>query len=689
MNLKLKSKLDLSGPIAFDCETTGLSVWKADQPFAISFCDVNGTLAYIDFPVDPFTRAVTYRASDLDFIASILSNPDVAKVGHNVKFDVRMVERHVGIPVCGQIHETMLAARAYNSLEPSLKLKPLAHKYLDYPTDDEKDLQRAVVSGRHRAKKLGWNIAAETKADYWIPKALDLQNDLCEKYCRLDSERTMALFLMYMDWMKEEDVYETYLREIELWPIVYRMEERGVRIDTRQAAKELAYNQKRMADNEERMYALAGCAFNENSTQQLADVLYNVRKLEVKRETKQSKASRAAGREHVPRPSTDWKALRYYSDDPFVRALVEYRAATGGVQFFRQYIDLAVDDPLNEGHKALHASFDQAAARTGRFGCKTPNLQNVPTRENPMGAEPPNARGPFGPRPGYLWYAFDFSQMELRVLADFSQDKSLIDAILTGRDIHSEIADAAWGGDTKPAIRAAVNALELQHGEPSRSEVGEVWKVLGWPGGGKLTDAATVARQWLKEFNWSIVKAEKSIGKKTSRGRAKNVVYAQSYGGTYVAVMDMLFCSEEEARAVLNAIDTKFPRCREYAVELARHAEQTGYIRTAYDRKLGVDPLDSFKAVNYNVQGSCADVMKQSMISVSSFLQSTGLDAHIVMTIHDELDIEVRKGHNYMSLLKGIKKRMEDHGGRFGIELPVECSRISKSWDAKSEKLEL
>jgi DNA polymerase I len=638
--------LDLNSAIAWDTESTGLRAWHGDSPFAVSMCDIHGDTKYWEFPVDPFTRKVTYNDEDLFEIEAIIGNPNVVNVGHNIKFDVRMLELHCSIITQGEIHETMFSARACNTLEPNYRLKFLSEKYLGYPKDDETDLQKAVVKARAEGKKRGWNLGKDVKTDYWMPKALDPSNNLCEIYARLDAERTMGLYLLHQQEMDRIGVRETYELERKLWHIAYRMETRGVRLSEKKT-RSLMQHSKEVADGAyERLQKLSRMSeFNPGSDADVRKVVYSRPGIVAKRLT-----------ENGQMPSVDWKALIDYREDLFVAALFEWRSATKAINFYEQYLRATINN-------TIHCSYNQSAAKTGRFGCQNPNLQQVAKRQSVTGTEPPRAREPFGPRPGYIWYLVDWEQLELRILADLSQEPTLLSAIAEGRDVHAEVANKAWGGRDNPAAQtAAREALGL---------------------------ATAQADGWLDSFSYNIVEAEASLGKKDSRDRAKNVMYGMIYGAGADGLKEILRCSYDQAVSFRNDIHRQFPRIREYGNEIGRQAIRDDCsIRTLYGRRLSIDPSKSYVAINYMIQGSAADLLKHKMVEVDAFIRGTRCDAHMVLTVHDELIFEVHKSCAFPWLLKGIKRIMENTDPPFGVPLPVEISRATECW-SKKVKLKL
>ena len=218
--------------VGFDCETTGLNPWGTfkhwgfypARPYAFSFCDAKGNTFYVRWKVDPFTREVIPEKKSFNQLQDILENPRIFKVGHNVGYDVRMsvmsdIEFKSDI-----IHDTLIMAHVVTGgNRMTYALKPLSQTFLDISQTDELDLHRATVVARREAKKKGWCIAVKgthgkdpTKADYWMAP-----HELCKKYAIQDAERTMLLYLLWKDDIKNNpDFKKVYTREMKLFHVV-------------------------------------------------------------------------------------------------------------------------------------------------------------------------------------------------------------------------------------------------------------------------------------------------------------------------------------------------------------------------------------------------------------------------------------------------------------------------------------
>jgi DNA polymerase I-like protein with 3'-5' exonuclease and polymerase domains len=689
---------DLVSPVAADCETTGLNSWLGDRPFAFSFTDCKGQRAYIRFEVDPFTRKVLYTPKRLKRLKRFFANPDMVTIWHNGKFDHRMLQS-IDIVVRGRSEETMFAAHACNTLEPTLALKPLAKKYCDIPMDDQKELQAATVKARHLGKKLGWKLADSVQADYWMADPA-----LCERYAVIDTDRTMMLWLLYDSIMDEEGVRGTYERELRLAPVTFAMEGRGIRMSRKIVNQEIRTHTKAMKEEVAKLREW-NPAINLRSSQQLLKYVYG----------KKSKGNLGlppqyqgmhAGIQGSGKLSLDFKCRRRLHH-PFTDGLTKLRAHEKALSgFFRKYLKLAVRDKLSGTGWVMHADFQQVGPVTGRFSCRNPNLQNVASNITTRSTEPINARLPFGPRKGYVWYHFDYSQLEVRIFASVAGEQTLLAAIKSGRDMHTECANKAWGGKDNPnALEKAAYRLGLSGGSVGAEklvirEVQESCKRAGvkFKGPEASYDDAEqqkIANAWLAKYNYDIAKAEaEGLEKKNTRTDAKFVLFLKVFGGGVKAAAEQIECDYATAEKIINDYDDAFPRIKEFLYEQSNKAKRDGFIVNKFGRKLRIDPDKAYRAVNYEVQSDAADLMKDRMIAVEQELKKlrkTGrVEAYQVLTIHDEIVIEVKKEHTYPWFLRRVKRIMEDHGGRFDIDLNVDVARVRKSWGQKDvEKVTL
>lgn len=665
-----------------DTETTGLDPWHGDKPFAVSFCNEKGKKAYFEWPVDPFTRKPQPVKKELEMIAEIMMDKKITKIFKEASFDVRMLDEAYDIETRGRIEEVGFAAHMCNSLEPSYGLKQLSSKYLDFPVDDVEEIHKIVIRLRRKAKKKSWTIAKSPYADYWLPKAFNKKSTTCEYYCCRDTERTMLLWFMYEKVMKELDVRDVYEREMELWPITYAMISRGVRVDIKRTDEEIRKAEKESRVKKRVVDKAAWKGFNVNSPQQLGKLVYDGLGLPVLKRTVKTGARK-----------TDIKTLGKFIEHPVIKALFEYKAAEKAVSsWFSKYKSLSCKDRISKGERCIHPRLNQVKPNTGRYSCQDPNLQNVADDHTSGGSIPIQARMPLGPRRGYRWYSVDYDQLELRILADFAQEKTFLKAFKKGHDVHVATANRAWGsgGEEDVVVRNALHVLELDGtGKGEYELLLQLYKRWGINYRKVLKVSKKkrerLAERWIDRFDRDIVKAEKSIGKKNTRRTAKNLNYCKIYGGGVNAVCDLIFCEKEEAYQFIHEYDRAFPGVAKYLQKMSREGEDNGFVTNIYGRRLSVDPKKSYRACNYIVQSSAADLLKRSMIRCAKFLMKKRIDAHLVLTVHDELIFEIHKSCAKKSLLRSICKIMADHEGHFNVETPVTITRVVKSWNKKKK----
>lgn len=630
-------KIPKGNILACDTECTGLNPWKGARPFAISFCNEEGQTGFIRFMVDRKTRKVFVPEKTKYLLCRLFSDTEKRFVFHNAKFDIRMLES-IGLPKPRNIEETMFAMHMVNSLEPSFKLKTIGAKHLGINTDDERALRKSVAAARRHARAHQWVIGKDVDHDYWFADPAIL-----ETYSRLDAERTMLLWMWLRDTMEEMKVLDSYNREMKLWNVTYEMETRGVRIDLPRTIKEQNNCKSKIRQHEMKIKQLAP-GVNIRSNKQLAHFFFEKEDLPVTERT-------ATGS-----PSVKAAVLKKL-DHPLAEHIMKLKSADKALTtYFEKFEELSVKEP--DGW-IIHPNFQQVGPVTGRYSCREPNLQNVADAKTSRSYVPFQARQVFIPRKECAWLHADYSQLEARIFADVSQETFMLDVFKLGRDLHAETANRIWGGaGNKEAFIVAAEALGL----------GPSWEGLK-------------VRDFLEKWNWDIVKAEASLGKKVSRTKAKTLLYLKIYGGAAPAAAEVMGCSEAEAAVSLRDYDLAFPRIRKYSFELIKQAREEGCIWDAYGRRLSIDPNNAFVAVNYKVQGSAASLIKDRMLALWLWLKSvSSLDATLILTIHDEVVIEIKKGHLRYWVLSKIKRIMEDHGGRFGVSLPVDFKVTWERW---------
>ena len=368
-----------------------------------------------------------------------------------------------------------------------------------------------------------------------------------------------------MKQAKSDAVYTEI--ELPLVPVLYQMENTGFRVDrttldalTERYSAELDLVQKKI-------FALAGKSFNINSPKQLGDVLFD-----------------DLGLPSGKKRSTNADVLTSLEDaHPIVSEILRYRTLSKLISVYLIGMKTMID---SKGR--IHTVFHQALTATGRLSSSEPNLQNIPVRE----AEGREIRGAFVPSEGNLLVSADYSQIELRLLADFCGDQSLIDAFNRGMDIHA--ATAA--------------------------------KVFGVP-----EDAVTAKmRRDAKAVNFGII-----------------------YGISDFGLSKNVGCTVKEAHDFIEKYLATYPKIKEYMLSSVAFAKENGYVKTAMGRIRNLPELQSSNysvrsfgeraAMNMPLQGTAADIIKLAMIRVSKAVKAAGLHAKLILQVHDELILDCPK----------------------------------------------
>lgn len=355
------------------------------------------------------TREGVDTADALAVLKEVLENSSIAKVGHDLKFDAIVLERH-GIALNGIETDTMLASYLLDATRSSHPLEDLALEHSGYKALREEDL-----CGRG-AKAIPFAVVPpETALDYAGERA----------------DLALQLSGTLRNLLRRENLEQLYLDfELPLVPVLAAIEQAGIRIDGAALSKQATHVEQELAARSARIFELAGAEFNINSPKQLSEILFDKLQLPaLKRNAKTKTASTAvevleelALGHDLPRLILEWRALQKLKGT---------------------YID-ALPQLVNPETGRVHTCFNQAVAATGRLSSSDPNLQNIPIRTE-LGRE---IRRAFIADPGHVLISADYSQIELRVLAHLSGDEALIDAFRQGEDIHDRTALKVFGTDS-------------------------------------------------------------------------------------------------------------------------------------------------------------------------------------------------------------------------------------------------
>ncbi len=332
----------------------------------------------------------------------------------------------------------------------------------------------------------------------------------------------------------------------------------------------------------------------------------------------------------------------------------------------------------------MHTTWNQWGALTGRYTSQSPSLQVVPNPKttNSKAAEyVVDVRQVFIPRRGHVWYCPDYSQVEVIIFADIAGEEMLLDAIKNGQDIHSTTTNAIWGGEDNPKSIDAMKTA-IMASEQDKKREGLPHEKFDWTSG----ELEELAEEILEKYDWDISEAESSVGVKIHRKLAKAATFTKIFGGGPTALMGWIKVDKSEATAILREYDNAFPDMTARMKEIEKQGKADGYVVNPFGRRLSIDPWYAYRAVNYMVQSSAADLMKRGMLKCARMLRDeVGSDGQIIMTIHDELIFEFREGSDSKRVLRKICQLMSDHEGAFSIETPVDMDKVTERWSIKEK----
>jgi DNA polymerase-1 len=547
----LIGRLESANIFALDTETTSTNPMMA-KIVGLSFALIPHEAFYIPCGHNYLGAPQQLKLSDvLNRLKAVLANPDIQKVGQNIKYDWMVLARH-GIDLAGVTFDTMLASYLLNPSKRAHNLDQIALDFLGHKT-----ITYEEVAGKGKKAVLFSEVPLEKAVPY-----------ACE-----DADIT----LMAKDALAprlEEIGLTKLLKDIEmpLVPVLMRMEMRGTLVDV-DRLHELSKSFEHQLDAlEGSIYGLAGEEFNINSSQQMGRILFEKLKLPVQKKTKKKTGY-----------STDVNVLTTLAQHHELPALVLKHRTLSKLK--STYADALIDLVHPETGR-IHTSYNQTVTATGRLSSSDPNLQNIPIRTD----EGREIRRAFIPQKGWHLVSADYSQVELRILAHYSDDQILIQSFLDDEDIHTRTACEVF--QVSPEMISA----EL--------------------------------RRQAKAINFGIIYGMSAFGLSNqleiSQKMAKT--YIDNYFSRYQGVKRYLDQTIADARKTMQT-STLLGRIR----LLPDINSKNSIIRQAVERI----------AVNTPIQGSAADLIKLAMINVDRSLREKNLQSAMLLTVHDELVFEV------------------------------------------------
>ncbi|MFC6441694.1 DNA polymerase I [Bowmanella sp. JS7-9] len=394
-------KLQQAELFAFDTETTSLDYMEAEL-VGLSFSVIPGEAAYVPVAHDyPDAPEQLERSWVLSQLKPLLEDDSRAKVGQHLKYDMNVLANY-GITLRGVKFDTMLESYVFNSNAGRHDMDSLASRLLDVKT-----VKFEEIAGKG-AKQLTFNQIALEQAAH---------------YAAEDADITLRIHQSLWPQLSEQQGPAHIFSEVEvpLIPVLAKIEQTGVLIDSQQLGEQSQYLASRILELEKQTHDLAGQPFNLSSTKQLQEILFDKLQLPVIKKTPKGA------------PSTAEDVLQELAENyDLPRLILEYRSLT---KLKSTYTD-KLPQMINHRTGRVHTSYHQAVAATGRLSSTDPNLQNIPIRTE----EGRKVRKAFVANPGYKIVAADYSQIELRIMAHLSADKGLLDAFAQGRDVHKATA---------------------------------------------------------------------------------------------------------------------------------------------------------------------------------------------------------------------------------------------------------
>lgn len=594
----LKGYTDLTVPVAWDTETTDLEPRDA-QLVGIGCCwgSEPDQVAYI--PLGHQAGSNLDPSMVLDALRPILESTDYPKALQNSKFD-RLVLRCQGVQLAGVVFDPMLASYVLNP-DTSHNLSDLAQRYLGLTSKSYIDL---VPKGK-------------TIADIDIPSVAD--------YCGMDVYVTFGLVPKLRAELEKIPALHKLLLEIELplEPVLAQMEYWGIRINSAYLQELSKQLEKDLAALEERVYAVAGDKFNLGSPKKLSELLFDKLKLDRKKSRKIQTGY-----------STDAATLeKLQGDHPVVDAILEYRTLS---KLKSTYVD-ALPVLVRPDTQRVHTDFNQAATSTGRLSSSNPNLQNIPIRT----AFSRQIRKAFIPEAGWLMVAADYSQIELRILADLCQEPILVEAYQKNEDIHTVTARLLFEKET----------------------------------------VTPDERRLAKTINFGVIygMGAQRFARETGMKAADGKVFIERFNQQYPQVFEYLQRMQQEAiaqgyvqtilgrRRYFNFTSDRLRKLRNYKPEEIDLDSIRGL--SAYDAGL------LRAAANAPIQGSSADIIKIAMVRLHQVLQN--YQARLLLQVHDELVFEVPP-NEWEELQPRIRSTMES-AVQLSVPLVVDV-RAGQNW---------
>ncbi len=571
----LLKKLLQQKSVCFDTETTGLNTLTAEL-VGISFSYEKGKGYYVSFPEN---REETLAL--LEFFKPFFEDGGIEKIGQNIKYDIKILNNY-GIKIKGNIYDTMIAHYLIN---PDMRhnMNVLAETYLNYQP----------ISITSLIGKKGKNQGSMRNVD------IDKQTE----YAVEDADITWQLKQIFKKELEKNNLTKLFENiEIPLIDVLAQMELEGINIDLDFLKSLSDQFTEEIIILENKIYSESNTNFNLASPKQLGVVLFEELKL-VEKPKKTKTGQYATGEEILSKLAPK---------HPIVANILEWR---GLIKLKNTYVD-ALPNEVNKKTGRIHTTYSQAVAATGRLSSNNPNLQNIPIRTE----RGKLIRKAFIPRDkNYTLLAADYSQIELRLIAEMSGDEEMKASFLRGEDIH-------------------------------RSTAAKVFNVL-------LEDVTREQRSHAKTVNFGII-----------------------YGVSAFGLSQQTNLSRSESKELIDAYYKTYPTLKAYISKQIDFARENGYVETILGRRRYLNNInsrnsivrsgDERNAVNAPVQGSAADIIKIAMINIHKKMDKELFKSKMLLQVHDELVFDVHKDE--LEKLKPLIKQEMENAYKLSIPLVVD-----------------
>lgn len=567
--------------LSIDTETTGTEPMDAEL-VGMSFSDAENRAYYVPVPAN---REEALKI--VNELRPLYENEKSMKVGQNIKYDMIILQNY-GVQVKGKLFDTMLA---HYVLQPELRhnMDYLAEIYLHYQTIHIDEL----IGARGKNQK----------------SMRDLPPEEVYRYACEDADVTLKLKNVLEKELKEQAAEHLFYEiEMPLVPVLVNIESNGVRLDTEALKQSSEHFTIRLQEIEKNIYELAGETFNIASPKQVGEILFD--KLKIVEKAKKTKTGQYVTSEEV--------LEGYRNKHKVIGKILEYR---GLKKLLSTYID-ALPQLINPRTGRIHTSFNQAVTATGRLSSSNPNLQNIPIRDE----DGKEIRKAFIPDDGCEFFSADYSQIELRIMAHLSEDKNMIDAFLSGYDIHAATAAKIYKIDIK--------------------------------------DVTPDMRRKAKTANFGII-----------------------YGISVFGLAERMNVPRQEAKDLIDGYFETYPQVKEYMDKSIQVAREKGYVETIFHRKRFLPDINSRNtvvrgyaernAINAPIQGSAADIIKVAMALIYQRFQSNNLKAKMILQVHDELNFSVPEAEK--EIVQQIVIEEMERAYRMHVPLKADCD-WGKNW---------